>query len=207
MNNLARLEILESLIETSDFRSAEAVRSIVTLAQSIDDEEDRDLALLMIAKSLAAVQEWNNAGMVTRLIKNPLERAEALHEIAIQFTSMGQMEKAISFLDEAVEVAKQIEEPWQQAERLCRIAKTLAAAKANEKAIRMWQEATLVAQRGEENTDSQSRVDCSGVLREITTELALFGEVGKAKEIAQNIRSTGKRDDALKAVMNAMKRK
>jgi hypothetical protein len=89
---------------------------------------------------------------------------------------------------------------WERAETLCRLAKVMARNGHFEIAKEVWLEAIAVAKRGELEANPQESIDCSSVLWEISTDLAEAGETWWAKEVAQNIKSAGKRKRALETL-------
>jgi len=183
------LNVLDSLREAGDLRSAEQAEAAERIVQALEDEDD-DLAwhLQKLARILAAAREWDKAELVARSIPTAYEQASAFYEISSLFIGAGDLEGAVRILTEDAIVAQSIEEAWQRAEALCRIAKMLMAAHERDQALQVWDEALAIARAGQNADDRQGAVDCASVIREIARDLAAAGEGKKAIEAARSIR-------------------
>jgi tetratricopeptide (TPR) repeat protein len=198
MNNDA--EKVEKIEELLQLQSLDRIFEVVSLALSIEDEEDRDLYLFQTIKWLIKNGIWQKAYGTAQMMAESYEKSEALQIVANYLTSIGHLEKAFSIFDEAEKAAlsKNLAE-WQQAELLHKIAKSLRQIKSFFKADEIWEKAITIAHKGE-NSNSQDSADSSSVLAEIAQYLAHEGETEKALNIAQNIKNVGKKERALQKV-------
>lgn len=174
---------------------------IVGLALSIKDEEDRNWQLFKITEWLLKHDDWQKAHGIAQLISEGYEKCEALRLIADKMAEAGHLERSLFVFSEA-EYNSETENlsAWQQAELLHRIAKSLQKNNALVKAEKVWKKAVFIARHGEDSESPQNSVDCSSVLAEIAENFASKGEIKKAFEIAQNIKSVGKKDYAIKKI-------
>lgn len=173
---------------------------IISLALSIEDFEERDLALLQIVESLAESADWNKSFGVAQLIEGGYERAQALHNIAVKMASNGRLERALFVFSEAETEIENADSLWQQAELLHEIAKSLDAVCATHKAGEVWEKAASVAQRGEASSNQQDSLDAASVLTEIAENFAFAGGIEKAMKIAESIKNTARRERTLKTI-------
>jgi hypothetical protein len=200
-------EKLKSLLEVGDLSNTETVETAIRIAQSIEDNDERASTLVELVRALAAKKEWSAAEMVIQSMQilsteYHYERAMAMRELVAQLMIDGQIERALKFLVEAEKASWVIEEEWRRAESLNRIARILAMGKEQIQARRIWNDAIAIAQSGEKSTSMQDSIDCSSVLWEIAEDLASFGELEKAREVAQSIKNRGKRERALNSIRN-----
>ncbi|MGI9054423.1 MAG: hypothetical protein ACR2F2_01340 [Pyrinomonadaceae bacterium] len=174
---------------------------IVGLALSIKDEEDRNWQLFKITEWLLKHDDWQKAHGIAQLISEGYEKSEALRLIADKMAEAGHLERSLFVFSEA-ECNSETENlsAWQQAELLHKIAKSLQKNNALVKAEKVWKKAVFIARQGEDSESPQDSVDCSSVLAEIAENFASKGEIKKAFEIAQNIKSVGKKDYAIKKI-------
>ncbi|HEY9284584.1 MAG TPA: hypothetical protein VIP46_14100 [Pyrinomonadaceae bacterium] len=192
-------ELLNKLRVENGVHSSRLDAAVKKVAQT-ETVEDRSWALLELAKVLADEGEWRKAEAIARSIIGGQERAIALYEIGRRQISRGLEEAGVALLVDAAVVAGPIQESWQKAEILCHIAKWLAVVSKQDQARSMWNEAIAVARDGEQSHDLQDSIDCSSVLGEIALELALIGDVEKARKVARDIKSDPKRASASKAL-------
>lgn len=195
-----KINRLEALLKQSQSEIVSRQEEVILLALTINDQEDRDLALLEVTKALAAASQLATARNAAVAITGPFEKATALYEISKRLATANQRDESLSVLSEAEQVLDRVDEPWQKAELLGQIAQLLEELEVPERAQLVWNRAISVAQLGEKSSDIQRSVDCSSVLREISEKLALLGEQEKAGDVAKSIRNAGKRDGALKAI-------
>ncbi len=197
-NETAIIEKIEKLLETDDFQDS---FEIVSLALSIKDEEDRDWQLFEIAKWLLKNNDWQKAHGISQLISEGYERSEALQLIADKMAETGHLERALFVFAEAEHTSESEKlDEWQKAELLHKISKSLRKHNAVFKAEKIREKAVQFARKGEVSGDAQESVDCSSVLAEIAENVASDGEFIKAFEIAQNIKSIGKKERAIKKI-------
>ncbi len=203
-NETAIIEKIEKLLETADFQDS---FEIVSLALSIKDEEDRDWQLFKIAKWLLKNNDWQKAHGISQLISEGYEKSEALQLIADKMAEIGHLERALFVFAEA-EYTGESEKlnEWQKAELLHKIAKSLRKHNAVFKAEKVLEKAIRFARKGEISGDVQESVDCSGGLAEIAEYYASEGEFKKSIEIAQNIKSIGKKERAIKIISELSER-
>lgn len=173
---------------------------IISLALSIKDFEDRDLALLQIVEFLADSADWNRAFGVAQFIEGGYERTQALHKIAVKMAAGGYLERAFFVFSEAENAAKNVDSLWQRAELLHEIAKSLSAIGATHKAGEVWEKAISAAQNGESSMNPQEFSDAASVLSEITEYLASVGKIEWAKSVAESIKHDFRRERTLKNV-------
>jgi tetratricopeptide (TPR) repeat protein len=172
----------------------------ISLALSVEEVEERDLALLNIVGFLAEKADWDRAFGVAQLIENGYERVDSLHKIASKLTSAGHLQRAIFVFEEAEKEIKTVETLWQQAELLLKIAKSLRTMGATYKANEILEKAVAVAQNGENSASRQNSLDSSSVLSEIAENISLTGKIERAVNIAQNIKNIGTRERTLKNI-------
>ena len=196
MNNDAeKIEQIREILQTQDLaRSFE----IVSLALSIQDDEDRDLYLLDAIRWLVKNGTWQKAYGAAQLMSESYEKSQALQEVADYTASIGHLEKAFSIFAEA-EKASTVDNlaEWQKAELLHNIAKSLRRTKAVFKADEVWEKAIAAAQKGEESPSSQDSLDASSVLAEIAEHFAAAERIEKALNIAQKIKNVDRKERAL----------
>lgn len=191
---------LETLLKQSQPEIVSNREEIISLTLAINDSEERDQALLDATKALASAEQVGTAMRAAKAIAADFEKATALYEISARLASTNQRDEALSVLHEAEKVVDGVNEPWQKAELLSQIAQLLTEQGVQERARLVWDQAISVARIGENSSDIQRSVDSSSVLREISERLALLGEEEKAREVAQSIKSSGKRVGALQAI-------
>jgi tetratricopeptide (TPR) repeat protein len=189
---------LEKLLETADFQDS---FEIVSLALSIKDEEDRDWQLFEIAKWLLSNNDWQKSHGIAQLISEGYEKSEALRLIADKMAEIGHLERALFVFAEAEHTSESENlADWQKAELLHKLAKSLRKHNAVFKAEKIREKAVQFARKGEVSGDVQESLDCSSVLAEIAESIASAGEFKKAFDIAQNIKSIGKKERAIKKI-------
>lgn len=197
-NDAEKIEQIEKILQTQNL--AESFE-LVSLALSIQDEEDRDLQLFYIVKWLIANKIWQKSYGVAQLMAESYEKAEALQIIGDYLASIGHLEKAISVFDEAEkEAAAKSLAAWQQAELLHKIAKSLSQIKAVLKADEVWEKAVFIAREGEDSQSIQDNLDSSSVLGEIAEYLAAENKIEKSLNIAQKIKNIGQRERILQRI-------
>jgi hypothetical protein len=192
------IETIEKLLLEDNYQNS---FEIVSLALSIKDEEDRDWQLFKITEWLLKNNDWQKAHGIAQLVSDGYEKSEALRIIADKMAEVGHLERALFVFSEA-EYNSETENlsAWQQAELLHKIAKSLRKYNALIKAEKIWKKAVFIARNGENSESPQDSVDCSSVLAEIAETFAYSGEIKKAFDIAQNIKSVGKKDYAIKKI-------
>ena len=195
INDAEKITRFKQLIETTNgSKNLEAVG----LALSIEDEEERDLYLLQAARLFLNSRDWQRAHGVTELMTNSYEKAETLRQIAEFLASIGHIERSLLIFDdaEAASVAEHFSH-WQQAELLHQIANSLAQVNAKVRADDVRSRAIGIAQTGQQSASEQDSIDSSSVLADIVENLAAEERIEEALQIAQSIKSVGKRERAL----------
>lgn len=183
MNDTEKIAQVKEIIQS---QNVDRVFEIVSLALSIQDEEDRDLYLLDAVRWLIKNDFWQKAYGAAQLMPESYEKSQALQEIADYLVSIGHLEKAFSIYAEAEKSSTFGDlADWQKAELLHGIAKSLRRTKAFFKADEVWEKAIVAAQKGQESSSSQDSRDASGVLAEIAECFATEERVEKALEIAR----------------------
>lgn len=166
----------------------------------INDSVDIDQLLLESIKSLAKMKEFYKAYGLSRLIQAGYESAEALIIIAENMLNSTEQKDVVLFLNKAgVELFRDTE-LWQQAELLCRIANNFHKLELNSNAVEYFKRAIEIARKGESSQSPQLSVDSSSVLVEIAYSIALSGEVSWALEVAEAIKYSRKKENALRAI-------
>lgn len=192
-----KIEQIGKILETQNLADS---FEVVSLALSIKDEEDRDLYLLETVRWLIKNGTWQKAYGTAQLMSEGYEKSEALQSVADYLASIGHLEKAFSVFDEAerVSMTENLSE-WQKAELLHKIAKSLRRTGAIFKADEIWEKAVSVAQKGE-NSHPQDSMDSSSVLAEIAENFAAEEQIERALNIAQKIKSIGKKERVLRQI-------
>ena len=93
--------------------------------------------------------------------------------------------------------ALSIESEWQKAESLTQVARAWVSAGRLDNARRVWKIAIGTAQACENSLSLQDSYDSSSVLWEIAEDMALEGEIEKARNLAAGIKNESKRERAL----------
>lgn len=195
MNDAEKIAKIENIIQSQNL---EKIFEAVSLALSVQDDEDRDLYLLNTIRWLTKNEIWQKAYGAAQLMSESYEKSQALQEVADYLASIGHLEKALLIFTEAekVSTAESLAE-WQKAELLHNIAKSLSRAKAFFKADEVWEKAVAAAQQGEKSSSSQDSEDASSVLAEIAEYLASQEKIEKALTIARKIESVNKKERIL----------
>ncbi len=198
MNDAEKIAQVEEIVQS---QNSEKIFEVVSLALSIQDEEDRDLYLLVAIRWLVKNGIWQKAYGAAQLMSESYEKSQALQEVADYLASIGHLEKAFSIFAEA-EKASTVDSlaEWQKAELLHNIAKSLRRTKAVFKADEVWEKAIAAAQKGEESLSSQDSYDSSGVLAEIAEHFTTEERIEKALSIAQKIKNIGKKERVLQQI-------
>ncbi|HSK72722.1 MAG TPA: hypothetical protein VK892_13560 [Pyrinomonadaceae bacterium] len=193
-----KLNRIGEILQDENFReSFEAV----SLALSIQDEEDRDWQLLNIIHWLLKGGDWQKAFGIAQLMSENYEKSESLREIANYLASIGHLEKAFYVFAEAEKASiSENLSAWQKAELLHKIAKSLWKVKSYYRADEVWQKAIEIARDGEESESLQNSLDSSSVLAEIAENFASEDRIERAFSLAQNIKNIGKRERALNSI-------
>lgn len=195
--DLEKITELKKILKTQDRAQ---IFQAVSLTLSIRDDEDRDLYLLETVRWLVKNGTWQKAYGTAQLMSESCEKSEALQSVAEHLSSIGHLEKAFAVFDEAEKVSSSENlSEWQQAELLHKIAKSLYQIRAFYKADEIWAKAIIAARRGE-NSNPQDSLDASGVLGEIAEYLASKNKIEKALNIAQNVKSVGKKERVLRRI-------
>jgi|GEM_PF-2414362 len=200
MNDSRLISHIESLLRLNTLKDIKTIDNLISFASSIDDRENRSLIMSKIASSLASEGNIDKALEVTASIELSYEKSESLQKIANYLISIGHREKALKILQEAQKAIEQVDELWQKAELLNRIAYCYFQSCLPNQAFLIWEQAIYTAKFGEQSASLQDSVDSSSVLREIAETLALTNNLEKALEVAESIKSVGKRNDAIKYV-------
>ncbi len=196
MNDAEKIAQVTEIVQS---QNSEKIFEVVSLALSIEDEEDRDLYLLDAIRWLVKNENWQKAYGAAQLMSESYEKSQALQEIADYTVSIGHLEKAFSIFSEAEKAADNVAE-WQKAELLHNIAKSLRRTKAVFKADEVWEKAIAAAQKGEDSPSSQDSYDSSSVLAEIAEHFAAEQRIEKALGIAQKIKNIGKKERVLQQI-------
>ena len=198
MSEAEKIAKIEEIIQC---QNSDDVFEAVSLALSIQDEEDRDLYLFEAIRWLIKNGIWQKAYGAAQLMSESYEKSQALQEVADHLISVGHLEKAFLIFTEAENAssAENLAE-WQKAELLHNIAKCLRRAKAVFKADEVLEKAITVALKGEESQNLQDSYDASSILAEIAEHLASEGMFERAFSIAQKIRNIGKREKVLQQI-------
>lgn len=189
---------IKEILETKDYQNS---FEVVSLALSIKDEEDRDWQLSEIVQWFLQNDDWQKAHGIAQLVSDGYEKSEALQLIADKMVEVGHLERALFVFSEA-EHNSESENlvAWQQAELLHKIAKSLQKNNAIFRADEVWKKAVAIAQKGETSENPQDSLDSSSVLAEIAADFSSNGKIKKAFEIAQSIKSIGKKERAIKKI-------
>lgn len=198
MNDAEKIMQVKEIVQSEN---VDRVFEVVSLALSIQDEEDRDLSLLDAARWLVKNSFWQKAYGAAQLMSEGYEKPQLLQEIADYLVSIGHLEKTFSIYAEAEKssVSDNLAE-WQKAELLHGIAKSLRRTKAFFKADEVWEKAITAAQKGEESSSLQDSEDSSNVLAEIAEYLASEKEIEKAINIVQKIKSINRKERVLQQI-------
>lgn len=199
MSDQSKIEKIESLIKLNNL-SFEQESDLIDLALSVNDQEDRDLMLEKIAIVLARSGKYDKSRELLDKVDGAYERSEGFIEIAAILAMSSQARDAFIALKEAEEPANQAPAAWQRAELLNRIARDAFSLGEREESIRILKQAISIAQHGEESESVQDSLDSSSVLWDISQTLAQIGEREKAFEVANSIKSQGKRENAIKSL-------
>ncbi len=198
MNDAEKILQVKEIVQS---QNSEKIFDVVSLALSIQDEEDRDLYLLEALRWLIKNGTWQKAYGAAQLMSESYEKSQALQEVADYLASIGHLEKAFSIFAEAEKASTvNILSEWQKAELLHSIAKSLRRTKAVFKADEVWEKAIAVAQKGEESPSLQDSYDSSGVLAEIAEHFAAEERIEKALGIAQKIKNISKKERVLQQI-------
>ena len=167
----------------------------VGLALLIEDEEDRSLYLLELARTFIKRGDWQRAHGVAELMPVSYEKAEALCSIAGLLAATGHVEKALTVFTEAEEESVMADlAKWQQAELLNHIAGSLNKMSATVRAADVRRRAANIAISGQNSSSEQERLDSASVLAEIVENLAAEEKITEALAYAENISSVPKRE-------------
>jgi len=198
MNDAEKITEIENIIQSQNL---EKIFEAVSLALSIQDDEDRDLYLLDTIRWLIKNEIWQKAYGAAQLMSESYEKSQALQEVADYLASVGHLEKALMIFTESekVSTAESLAE-WQKAELLHNIAKCLRRAKAFFKADEIWEKAIVIARKGEDSPSFQDSEDSSSVLAEIAEYLASEEKIEKALSIGREIESIDKRERVLQQI-------
>jgi len=198
MNDAEKIEQIKEILQTQEYAKS---FEVVSLALSIQDEEDRDLYLLETVRWLVKNGNWQKAYGAAQLMAEGYEKSAALQAVADYLATIGHLEKAFSVFAEAEKeaVVERLSE-WQQAELLHNIAKSLRRTKAVFKADEVWEKAVAVAQKGEDSPGLQDSLDSSSVLAEIAENFAAEEKIEKAFNLAQKIKNVGKKERVLQQI-------
>lgn len=194
-------EKIAQVKEITQSQNSERIFEVVSLALSIEDEEDRDLYLLDAIRWLIKSGIWQKAYGAAQWVSDSYEKSQALQEVADYTASIGHLENAFSIYAEAEKAATADSlAEWQKAELLHNIAKSLRRTKAVFKADEVWEKAITAAREGEESPSSQDSCDSSGVLAEIAEYFAAEERIEKALIVAQKIKNIGKKERVLQQI-------
>ncbi|MBX3288893.1 MAG: hypothetical protein KF855_06050 [Acidobacteria bacterium] len=167
----------------------------VGLALLIEDEEDRSLYLLELARTFIKRGDWQRAHGLAELMPESYEKAEVLCSIAELLAATGHVEKALSVFTEAEEASVLSRlAAWQQAELLNHIAGSLNKMSATVRAADVRRRAANIAISGQNSSSEQERLDSASVLAEIVENLAAEEKITEALAYAENISSVPKRE-------------
>lgn len=177
--------------EILDGENKDKVFEIVSLALSVEDEEDRELLLLDVVRWLLKIGIWQKAYGAAQLMAESYEKSEALQAVAEYLSAIGHLEKSLPVFDEAEKTAEHSETlaNWQKAERLHQIAASLQKVKASIRADEVWEKAIKIAQQGESSADLQESLDSSSILSEIAESFVSEQKFEKATAIAQRLKN------------------
>lgn len=197
----AKIAQLEKLLQTQDLEKCFVVMSI---ALSIEDEEDRNLSLLKTVRWLLQNRLWQQAYGAAQMMSESYEKCEALQTVAEHLAAIGHLEKAFTVFEEAEKQA-QTESllAWQQAERLHHIAQSLRSINAFFKADDVWEKAIAIAQKGQESQSQQDSLDASSVFAEVAIHFASLGRMERALRLGQQIKNVPKREKVLLKISEA----
>ena len=204
MNDAEKIGQVKELILSQNL---EKIFELVSLALSIQDEEDRDLYLLDAIRWLIKNGIWQKAYGAAQLMSESYEKSQALQEVGDYLALIGHLEKAFPIFAEA-EKASTIDTiaEWQKAELLPNIAKSLRRANAVFKADEVWERAIGTAQKGEESPSSQDSYDSSGVLAEIAEHFAAEERLDRALDIGRRIKNIGIKERVLQQISAVSRR-
>lgn len=199
MNNDAeKIKLIKEILQTQDYSR---IFETVSLALSIQDNEDRDLYLLDTVHWVIKNKNWQQAYGAAQLMSEGYEKCEALREVGDYLASIGHLEKAFSVYAEAEKcsLAENLSE-WQQAVLLHQVAKSLHKIKAVFRADEIWDKAVAIARKGEDSQSSQDSMDSSSVLAEIAENFAAEERFEEAFSISQKIKNIEKKERVLRQI-------
>ena len=201
MNDAEKIAQLEEILQTHD-----AGKSFVaiSLAVSIEDEEDRNLHLLETVRWLLQNSHWQQSYGAAQLLSDSYEKSEALQAIAEYLATIGHLAKAFAVFEEAEKQShSETLAAWQQAERLHHLAQSLRHIKAFFKADEIWESAVAIAQKGEDSPNKQDSLDAASVLADIAVYFARLERIEQAVSLAQQIKNISKRERTLLRISEA----
>ncbi len=194
----------EKIVRLSEVLAAKDsdMNEAVGLALLIEDEDEREIYLVDVARSFLEKGDWRRAHGVTELMPAGYERADLLRKIAEYLGSSGNIERSLFIFDEA-ETAAVNEAPegyWQQAELLNKIANSLSFVNAKTKCAEVRQRAIDTARSGQNSGDKQQANDSDSVLAEIILDIANAQEIQSAIRTAGSLSSVSRRERVLSEI-------
>jgi tetratricopeptide (TPR) repeat protein len=204
MNDGKQRQNLDILIEQKETHTVQALEAGIEIVNSLKDEGDRDWYWAKFAKAFSQLGDYEKAKQVANPIQHKAERAETFLAIADDIIATQRPSHAFEALKEAESSAFEIEgesyPKWSRAEAMARIGRSYEKLGEHIHAQALWKEAIRSAQSGQNEDNPQELVDCSGVLLEITSYLIEAGLINLARETAQSIQISSRREQALRNV-------
>jgi tetratricopeptide (TPR) repeat protein len=204
---------LKKMLEQKESHTVASLEAGVEITNSFEgeDEEWKDWYWSDLAKALSKLGEYDKATHVANSIEHKIEKAETFMTIATDLMTANQWAKAVIALNysevAAFDIAGEDYEKWQRAGVMAILGKQYEILGEHVRAQAIWKEAIASAQIAQNTDNPQEIHDCSSVLSEITTYLIEAGLIDLAKETAQSIRNSGRRQGALSRVANSDERK
>ncbi len=178
------------------FRQNKSVEDVFQYVDSIEDNEGsyRDTTLGKLALFLISEQKISDALRFCVAILDPLERADALFEVARALWKEKQYDSAREFLNAAAESARVVERPYETAMVFLQIAALLERLGEQKQASQFLREAVDLAKPMPQNFEA------SKTLRGCARLLASWNRISEANEVVQAIEVPELRAAALEEI-------
>lgn len=196
---------IDELLDAASEGQRQAMDKAIYRAQLLSESDSRDWYFGRIIRVLVQTAELDKAIELMELIHHPLEKKDALLQVANALITMGQIEQSEQKLEEVEKIlptiAGEAYSMWQRAEALDQIALLRLRVGQRDRALVLWQQAIGAAQAGQRNDSTPQEIwDSAGVLAEIACHLAAAGQVVLARTVASEIRIENKRQSAIETI-------
>lgn len=175
------------------------VEKVIQHITDLRDRDEKSWYASLLTRRLAGAGLFDLAFTTADLTETFYEKMEALLSIASQLIQVGYPQRAVPILLQMELEARETTDPtatiWQKAETLGKIARLRNAMGDSEHALRLWRGAIEMAVPGQDID-----ADCPAVLSEICKDVALAGMLDLARQTADLIVASGRRDAALEAI-------